>query len=83
MGSIEDPGQDRKTQAREELRSRKVGVLLQIIEELDEMDLSIGEIETVLRTCGLNADRAMRFAAEMRFEKEKGYAVTAEKLIHP
>jgi hypothetical protein len=55
--------------ALEELRSCKVGVLLQIIEWLDEMDLSVGEIETILGTCGLNADCAIRCGAEMRYGK--------------
>ncbi len=68
--------------ALEELRSRKVGVLLQIIEWLDKMDLSVREIETILGTCGLNADRAIRFGAEVRHAKEKGYS-HAEKRLHP
>lgn len=76
MGNIEDPHQDRKTKALEELRSHKVGVLLQIIDELVGMDLSALEIESVLRTCGLDNDCAMRFGKRMRYEKEKGYFCT-------
>lgn len=56
MGNIDVPHQDRKKKAVEELRSHKVGVLLQIIDELEDMNLSIREIESVLRICGLNAD---------------------------
>ena len=72
MGSIEDPHQKHK-KSRQELRTRMVGNLLRIIEELEDMDLSVREIETIVRTCGLNADCAMRFAAEKRHEKEKGH----------
>ncbi len=71
MGNIEDPRQDRKTKAKEELRSRAVGVLLQIMDELENMCLSGGEIEYVLRTCGLNADCAMRLGESIRNEKWK------------
>ena len=67
MGSIEDP------KAREELRSQKVEVLLQIIKALEAMDLSIIEIEIILKTCGLNAECAARFGAEIRAEKENGH----------
>lgn len=73
MGSIEDTHQDRKTKAREELRSRSVGILLQIIDELEEMNLSVGEIETVLRNCRLNTDYAVRLGASIRDEKEKSH----------
>ncbi len=82
MGNIDDPKEGPKAKALEELRSRKVGVLLQIIEELEELDLSIREIETILRTCGLNAECAVRFGHEMRHEKEKGHAPT-DRPTHP
>ena len=68
--------------ALEELRSRKVGVLLQSIEELDVMDLSVWEIEILLRTCGLNANDSIRFGAEMRYEKARGH-FHADNPKHP
>ncbi len=80
MGVSNDPVEE--LTALEELCGRKVGVLLQIIEWLDKMDLSVREIETILGTCGLNADCAIRFGAEMRRQKEKGYSHT-EKRLHP
>lgn len=55
-----------KQAALEELRSRKVGILLQIIDELECMNLSVPEIEAILKLCGLNADCAMRYGSEMR-----------------
>ncbi len=72
MGSDEDPQKGRKTEALAELRSRSVGRLIQIIDELEGMYLSAREIETILRTCGLNADCAVSFGAKMKYEKEKG-----------
>ncbi len=56
-----------------ELRNRKVGVLLQIIDELDSMDLSVREIETILKLCGLNADFAMRYGREIGVLKAEGH----------
>ncbi len=66
MGNIEHPGHDRREEARRELRSRYVGVLLQIIEELEEMKLSQDQIETILVTCGLNTDCAVSFGEKMK-----------------
>ncbi len=56
-----------------ELRSHKVGVLLQIIDELESMNLSVREIETILKLCGLNADFAMRYGREIRDLKAGGH----------
>ena len=56
-----------------ELRSRKVTVLLQIIDELECMNLSVREIETILKLCGLNADFAMRYGREIRDLKAEGH----------
>lgn len=56
-----------------ELRSRKVAVLLQIIDELECMNLSVREIETILKLCGLNADCASRYGREMRDLKAGGH----------
>jgi len=72
----------RKQQAIEELRCHSVGRLINIIDELEGMNLSAQEIETILRTCGLDPDCAMRFGAKMRYEKEKGHFHT-DKPIHP
>ncbi len=76
MGVIGEPQQNNRQKALEELRSNKVGVLLHIIDELDTMNISIKEIETILGTCGLNADCAVRFGREL---KEKGHRSS----IHP
>ena len=73
MGDSEERQRERRYMAIEELRSRSVGRLIQIIDELGAMDLSVREIENVLRTCGLNDDCAMRFGASMTVEKEKGH----------
>ncbi len=72
MGEIEELQLERRHSAIEELRSHSVGKLIQIIDELGAMDLSVGEIEIVLRTCGLNNDCAIRFGSSITFEKEKG-----------
>ncbi len=70
MGNPEEARNDHRHNSMEELRSLKVGVLLQIIDELAEMNLSVTEVETVLRTCGLNPECAARFGASIREEKE-------------
>ncbi len=75
MGLIEEPQPGRTYRSMEELRNNKVGTLIQIIDELAEMKLSVAEVETVLRTCGLNADCAVRFGASIRDEKENYYSL--------
>lgn len=82
MGTIDYPHQDHRKKTIEELRSHKVGVLLQIIDELEDMNLSVREIENVLRTCGLNDECAMRFGASITVEKEKGHD-PGNRLMHP
>lgn len=62
-----------KRAALAELRSRKVAVLSQIIDELECMGLSVREIETILKICGLNADCAVRYGREMRDLKAGGH----------
>ncbi len=52
MGHLEELHQYHKTKTRGEFRNSTAGVLLQIIEELENMDLPVREIETVLRYCG-------------------------------
>lgn len=82
MGIDERPKQERRQKAIEELRCSKVGILLQIIEKLEGMNLTAWEIETILKTCGLNDDCASRFGAMMRMEKEKGYQ-NPDRPVHP
>ena len=82
MGTIERPQQERRHKAIEELRCNKVGILLQIIDKLEGMNLTVREIETILKTCGLNDDCAVRFGAIMSVEKEKGNA-HADRPVHP
>ena len=82
MGSMEYPHQDRKTKVREELGRRSIGILLQIIDELEEMNLSEGEIESVLRNCRLDADHAIRLGASIRDEKENGPFHADNPCIH-
>ena len=82
MESIEGPEQEQRRRAIEELRSRKVGLLMQIIDNLAGMSLSAREIETVLRTCGMNGDCATRFGVSIRAEKEKDLSVV-DRPIHP
>ncbi len=80
MESTEGTEQRRRTI--EELRSRKVSLLIQIIDNLAGMNLSVREIETVLRTCGINGDCATRFGANIRAEKEKDLQ-GGDGRIHP
>ncbi len=81
MESIEGPEQLRR-KAIEELRSNKVGILLQIIDNLAGMNLSVREIETVLRTCGMNDECAIRFGATLMAEKENDLR-SVDRPIHP
>ncbi len=69
MGGSQEPFEEQRRMAIEELRSRKVGVLIRIIDDLAGMNLSVKEIETILRTCGINDDCAIRFGATMKAEK--------------
>ncbi len=83
MGAIEEPRHDRRRKSLEELRSLKVGILLQIIDELEGMKLSVTEVETVLRTCGLNAECAVRFGSAIRDEKENTYNLFDNRIDGP
>jgi hypothetical protein len=82
MGNIEDRRGELRRKSIEELRSRSVGRLLRIIEELEAMDLSVRDIENVLKACGLNEDCAKRFAAYITDEKEKNKG-DWDSLTHP
>ena len=75
MGDFEGQKQDQRRRSMEELRSNKVGTLLQIIDSLEEMNLSVAEVEAVLRTCGLNPECAARFGASIRYEKDNYYSL--------
>jgi hypothetical protein len=54
----------------EELKLNKVGVLLQIIDELKEMNLPVRDIESVLGACGLSYRDAMQLGNEIRAARE-------------
>ncbi len=77
-----EPQQGQRKKAIEDLCSYKVGILIQIIDELAAMDLSVNDIETILRTCGLNDECAIRFGKKMLANKEKGSPLS-NWLIHP
>jgi hypothetical protein len=62
---------EKSHKAIEELKLKKVGLLLQIIDELKEMKLSIEDIEAVLGACGLNYSDAMELGNEIRVEEKK------------
>ena len=83
MGDFEGPKHDQGRRSMEELRSHKVGTLLQIIDSLEEMNLSVAEVETVLRTCGLNPECAARFGASIRYEKDNYYSLFDSRLEGP
>ena len=65
-----------RQKAIEQLKLNRVGVLIQIIDELEAMDLSVHEIEAVLRHCGLNYRNALQTGYEIRVggvpENEEG-----------
>ncbi len=82
MESIEGPERELRRRTIEELRSSKVGLLIKIIDNLAGMNLSVREIETVLRTCGMNGDCAARFGASIRADKEKDLR-GFDRLIQP
>lgn len=62
---------EKRHKAIEEFKLNKVGVLLQIIDELEEMNLSVGDIEDVLSACGLNYMDALQLADEIRAGKDE------------
>jgi hypothetical protein len=80
MEDIEEMYQ--KPEAIEALQRRKVESLIRIIEELAGMNLSVLEIENVLRTCGLNNDCAIRFGVSITAEKEKNHN-HGDRPMHP
>lgn len=69
MGNFQETRHGHRHKSMEALRSLKVGIQLKIIAELVEMNLSVSEVETVLRTCRLNPECAARFGASIRDEK--------------
>ena len=82
MESTEGPEREQRRRTIEELCSRKVGLLIQIIDNMAGMNLSVREVETVLRTCWMNGDCASRFGASIRAEKEKDLS-GFDRPIHP
>ena len=72
MRHIEGQKQDAlRRKAIEDFRINKIGLLLHIIEELDNMDLDVMEMDAVLRSCGLDYKCAMKIGAALRDEKNK------------
>ncbi len=53
----------------EEFRTNRIGLLLHIIEELDNMDLDVMEMDAVLRSCGLDYKCALKIGEALRDEK--------------
>lgn len=73
MHNIEGLQQDTQRQrAIDEFRIHRVGLLLHIIEELDNMDLDVMEMDAVLRSCGLDYKCAMKVGAALKDEKANG-----------
>ena len=62
---------EKSQKAIEELKLNKVGVLLQIIDELKEMNLSVRDIEAVLGACGLSYRDAMQLGDEISAAREE------------
>jgi hypothetical protein len=80
MSHIEEAQQETLRQkVIEEFRMNRVGLLLHIIEELDDMGLDTMEMDAVLRSCGLDYKCAMKIGAALRDEKEKGYRSPANR----
>jgi len=68
-----------RRKAIEEFRTNRIGLLLHIIEELDNMDLDVMEMDAVIRSCGLDYKCAMKIGAALRDEKENGGGPTKQK----
>jgi hypothetical protein len=64
-----EPDMQRR-KAIEDFRINRIGLLLHIIEELDNMGLDVMEMDAVLRSCGLDYKCAMKIGAALRDEKE-------------
>ena len=60
---------ERRQKAITKLKVNVVGVLFQIVDELDAMKLSVREINVVLRHCGLNYRNALLMGDEIRAER--------------
>lgn len=71
MGNSEEAQQGGRLKAIEEFRINKIGLLLHIIEELEDMDLDPMEMDAVLRSCGLDYKCALKIGAALRDEKKK------------
>ena len=73
MRRIEGMQQDvLRRKAIEEFRTNRIGLLLHIIEELDDMDLDVMEMDAVLCSCGLDYKCAMKIGAALRDKNNNG-----------
>jgi len=61
-----------KQKSIEEFRIHRVGLLLHIIEELEEMGLDTMEMDAVLRSSGLDYKCALKIGASLRDERKTG-----------
>ncbi len=61
-----------KQKSIEEFRLHRVGLLLHIIEELEDMGLDAMEMDAVLRSSGLDYKCALKIGAGLRDEKKTG-----------
>ncbi len=66
-------GDTQRRKTIEEFRMNKVGLLLHIIEELENMDLDTMEMDAVLRSCGLDYKCALKIGEALRDEKNNGH----------
>ncbi len=82
MRNVGNPYGAYRAKAKEEFRRYYVDLLSRIIDELEDMNLSTQEIETVLKTTALNLDAAIRMGAAMKHEKEKSLSHTG-RAAHP
>jgi hypothetical protein len=71
MENVEGSAPERKQAAKEAIRSGKVEVLFQIIYELEGMNLSAKEIQSIFKTCGLNNDYAIRMGVLISDKKRQ------------
>ncbi len=71
MEPIEEQQTMQRKESIDEFRMQKVGLLLHIIEELDNMELAPAEMDIVLRSCGLDYKCALKIGTALRDEKEK------------
>ncbi len=71
MGNY-DPQGEQKQKALEEFRSHSVGTLLNIIDQLANMGLSIPEMKAILLSCGLDDKNCVQYGYLLKSKKERG-----------